>query len=77
MDIFGSKCGVCILFELVMSIGHTFSHVPFLCENSLKMSVSMATKFRAYMGNLVEQNVPLTFQMGTFLNKIECFKCFY
>ena len=77
MDIFGSKFGVCILFELVISIGHTFSHVAFFFENSLKIPVSMATKFRAYMRNLVEQNVPLTFQMGTFLNKIECFKYFY
>ena len=26
---------------------------------------------------IVEQKVPLTFQMGTFLNKMECFKYFY
>ena len=45
-------------------------------ENLLKILVSMATKFRVYMGNLVEQNVPLTFQMGTFLYKMECFKYF-
>ena len=28
------------------------------------------------MGKIVEQNVPLTFQMRTFLNKMECFKYF-
>ena len=36
----------------------------------------MATKFWVYMGKIAEQNVPLTFQMGTFLNKMECFKYF-
>ena len=46
-------------------------------ENSPTILVSMATKFPAYMGNLVGQNVPLTFQLGTFLNKMECFKYFH
>ena len=40
------------------------------------MSVSMATKFGVYMGKIVKQNVPLAFQMGTFLNKNGHFKYF-
>ena len=38
--------------------------------------VSIATKFRVYIGEIVAQNVPLTFQMDTFLNKMECFNEF-